>query len=204
MFFYYLTIIFALIFITWIETIRIGSIHGMALSSSTISLISMNKSCHECICTMIQSQNILGISCSYNRTCLIFTNYSSLYILNNASNSTFHFLVFPPESEFTTYQSTNGIQMTTTQIASTSNNIWSCSNMTVLHDIDTPGQDITSYQPKNYTECCSWCLSTLDCVGFVWGWPNNSFSGHQSRCWLKRNITSPSYNPAYTSTHFAF
>ncbi|CAF1583869.1 unnamed protein product [Adineta steineri] len=74
--------------------------------------------------------------------------------------------------------------------------------MTVLQQKDMPGNDMANEQPKTYTECCIWCLSTSGCRGFVWGWPNNTSSFQQSHCWLKSILVAPTSLAQFTSVHF--
>ncbi|CAF1364557.1 unnamed protein product [Adineta steineri] len=68
-------------------------------------------------------------------------------------------------------------------------NQWICSNMIVLQEKDMLGSDMANRRSTTYTECCSFCLSTPGCSGFVWGWPNNTYPLHQSRCYLKNGLT---------------
>jgi hypothetical protein len=100
-----------LVFPHWIEPVQVGSISGMFLSSSVTTVISANDSCVTCICLMLLTNGIIGVSCSQNQTCLLFHNYSLPYTLTNSPNSSFHFLIPPPEQEYSTYKSTQIPQM---------------------------------------------------------------------------------------------
>jgi hypothetical protein len=74
--------------------------------------------------------------------------------------------------------------------------------MTALFNSDMPGNDIANNAPINFTACCTWCVSMPACVGFVWGWPNNSNSFQISRCWLKGTLVPPTPNPEFTAAFF--
>ncbi|CAF1390794.1 unnamed protein product [Adineta steineri] len=81
-------------------------------------------------------------------------------------------------------------------------NQWICSNMIVLQEKDMLGSDMANRRSTTYTECCSFCLSTPGCSGFVWGWPNNTYPLHQSRCYLKNGFVIPNSAARFTSAHF--
>jgi hypothetical protein len=100
-----------LVFPSRIETVQVGSINNMTLFSSAATIVPMNGSCTNCICSMLLAENIAGVSCTQNQTCLLFYNYSTPYIVNNAPNSSFHFLILPPEQEYSTYESIQTTQM---------------------------------------------------------------------------------------------
>jgi hypothetical protein len=106
-----LLIIQFLFFPNWIEPVQVGSIRNMFLSSTAVNVIPMNDSCITCICTMLLSINIIGVSCSSNQTCLLFYNYSLPYTLINSLTSSFHFLIPPPEQEYSTYKPIQTTQM---------------------------------------------------------------------------------------------
>ena len=103
--FFQLLIVQFFVFSNWISTEKIGSIRDVILSMSTATVTAMNGSCASCICMILLKQNVLGVSCSQNETCLLFYNYSLPYSLDSRPNSSFHFLVLPAEQEYSTYVS---------------------------------------------------------------------------------------------------
>ncbi|UJR11146.1 hypothetical protein I4U23_015327 [Adineta vaga] len=89
-------------FLHWIESKQVGSINDMSVLSFASGVISINSSCHECICMMVKTNTILGVTCLINQTYLLFSNYSLSYNVTNTSNASFHFLVLPPQEQFST------------------------------------------------------------------------------------------------------
>jgi hypothetical protein len=106
-----LIIQFLLFFLDRITSVQVGSINGVFFASSSATIVSMNGSCAVCICSMLLSNNIIGLSCLQNETCLFFHNYSSFYTLTGSPNSSFYFLILPPEQQYSTYETTEEIQM---------------------------------------------------------------------------------------------
>jgi hypothetical protein len=104
-----------LIFPSWNEPVQVGTISNVIMSSSNVTIVSMNESCIQCICLMLLETNVLGVSCSQNQTCLLFHNYSLPYSLNDSPNSSFHFLILPPEQGDSIYGSTQRSQLSELQ-----------------------------------------------------------------------------------------
>ncbi len=100
-----------LVFPSWIEPVQVGSINDVVFSSSSAIVASMNGSSVDCICIMLLSTNIMGVSYSPNETCLLFFNYSLSYTLNHSPGSSFHFLILPPEQQYSTYETTQKTQI---------------------------------------------------------------------------------------------
>ena len=80
-----------------VQSIQVGSIRNVALSSSAATVALLNVSCRTCICMMISTENILGVGCTQNQSCSLVYNYSLAYNFNVSPNSSFHFLSLPPE-----------------------------------------------------------------------------------------------------------
>lgn len=91
----------------FVQSIQVGSISNVALSSSAATVASLNVSCNTCICMMISTDNILGVSCTQNQSCSLFFNYSLVYTISASPNSSFHFLSLPPEQVSSTDNSLN-------------------------------------------------------------------------------------------------
>jgi hypothetical protein len=103
--------------LSWIETVRVGSINNILFSSTTSPTLSINSSCSQCICMMLSTEYIVGVSCFQNQTCSLFYNYSRSYTLSNAPNSSFHFLTLPPAQEQSTVASIRNTEtMSTTAV----------------------------------------------------------------------------------------
>ncbi len=106
-----LFIIQFLVLPNWIESVQVGSISGVIMSSSVVTIVPMNDSCDQCICLMLLEKNILSVNCIQNQTCLLFHNYSIPYTFNDSPNSSFHFLILPPQQNNSIYQSTQKSQL---------------------------------------------------------------------------------------------
>ncbi|CAF1071552.1 unnamed protein product [Adineta ricciae] len=171
-------------------------------------------------CQLFYSNNNSAIIEFNSNSNFMFLNFSAISITNKpivfltptittsstsssstSSSSTSSSSTSSSTSSSSTSSSTSS-SSTSSSITTTINNPWICSNMTVLHEKDMFGNDIVHQQPKNYNECCNWCLSMSGCLGFVWGWPNNSNSFQQSHCWLKRTLITPTNLAQVTTAHF--
>ena len=94
----------ALGYLCRIESVSVGYIHDVIMLSSSGIFLSMNGSCDQCVCAMLLSTTIAGVSCFPNHTCLVFHNYSLSYTLLTSSNSSFYFLSLPSEQQQSTDQ----------------------------------------------------------------------------------------------------
>ncbi|CAF0816054.1 unnamed protein product [Adineta ricciae] len=119
-----------LLLVSRIVSVQIGSIQGVSFFSSTGITVLTNDSCTECICTMMLSDDIIGLSCSQNQTCLFFYNYSLPYDLTVDLNSSFYFRSLPPEQHYTTFETTTNIG-TTIEQQLTAQAVWSATGDTV-------------------------------------------------------------------------
>ncbi|UJR16735.1 hypothetical protein I4U23_003635 [Adineta vaga] len=61
-------IILAFVSSKYVESVRVGSMQDVIFSSSYAIVVPMNETCIECICSMILSDNTIGVSCLQNRT----------------------------------------------------------------------------------------------------------------------------------------
>jgi hypothetical protein len=75
-------------------------------SNSTTTVITYKDTCKECICYGFFSTVVplyVGLNCyTNNKTCKLFTNYSSSTMININSDSTFIFIQLPPAQDTTT------------------------------------------------------------------------------------------------------
>jgi hypothetical protein len=83
--------------------------------------------------------------------------------------------------------------------SATTENPYTCGNMTILIGYDLGGSDIHIQVLGNYTLCCEWCQSYTGCVAFTWG--IRSIMPYNLTCFLKNGIPSSSPNPLLVSAH---
>ncbi len=88
-------------------TTRIGYIYNAAYgSTNTTTIVAYKNACSECICYGFFSSVsplYVGLNCyKNNKTCALFTNYSSSSTININLNSTFIFIQQPPSQNTTT------------------------------------------------------------------------------------------------------
>ncbi|CAF1484388.1 unnamed protein product [Adineta steineri] len=102
----------------------------------------------------------------------------------------------------TTASSATSSTTSSSSTTTTADHPWICSNMTVLLGKDTTDNDLICKQPTTFAECCTFCLLTSGCLGFVWGWPNHTQSHSQSACFLKNAFVNPSNSVQLTYAYF--
>lgn len=125
----------------WIVAEQVGSITGMLLTSPFATIVSINGWCHDCICSMLSVENIIGLSCIENTACWFFHNYSLPYTIINSSNTSFYFLILPPEKQTFLFETTEDFPSGELPRIS---NVWIISKVSVL----------VTTMATNVGECC--------------------------------------------------
>lgn len=165
--------------LTWIEAVSVGSISNVIFSSSTPPAISISSSCSQCICAMLFTANIVGVSCSPNHTCSFFYNYSRSYTLNSALNSSFHFLTLPPAQEQSTaalIQSTQAIAFLAVTTAPTASKSLYLHFAIFVSKLPDKIYDSARTSFLSWSSSCSYCERTVT-------WKRNGFSITMHTLW---------------------
>ena len=87
----------------------------------------------------------------------------------------------------------------TTEIMSIVSNSYECNNMTVIIAYDLYGNDLDSASVPSYTDCSVWCRTNSSRVASTWVLLTRSIT--TSRCYRKKNISSPSYTGTHISAY---
>ncbi len=100
-------LIFVLITINVACTIRVGYIQNATyVSNDTTIIIKYTNTCTECICNGFLSSVpslYVGLNCyKNNKTCKLFANYSTAWMMTMNPDSTFIFIQQPPVQNTTT------------------------------------------------------------------------------------------------------
>ncbi|CAF0916427.1 unnamed protein product [Adineta steineri] len=175
--------------------------------SNPSTLLSYTNSCEECLCYGISSTTptFVAMNCLLNiYSCQFYSNYSANYSIEWNSTSDFYFFEIPPTiialmNEISTETTTTlPSSLSNTETMSIDYDIllnpssYACGNMTVLIGYDLYGNDMDISSTLNYSDCCRWCQSNSSCVAYAWVLPTGG--GTTSICYLKRNISSPTYD----------